>query len=233
MCQLSLTDQYICDSCTPAETSQLIGQWLPVESSTNSVSLQPAVIIALQQLIKAATTLSLLELKDTPALPAVCQQLSTVLETMPQSWLEHGKVSISATTWTIASKGDAPSSQQKELVPNVQLQELLQAADTLLVLLREQQMLLPSQVQLQLHSLQQRLMRLQRQLAQQQQQSADEGMTFAWVESLLVTAMREGHWVRERCSLNAASCTLQYTRCFRNETKVVWCGNLTCQAVYG
>jgi hypothetical protein len=141
-------------------------------------------MLLLQRLIKLATCQCLQSLKTSTGLASITHQLSRLLSSMPGSWLDS-----EASTQLAA----APSASSRlQLLPDKQLQQLLQTAHTLLLMLQEEHSLLPSSAQSALHSLERQLLHLQGQLDNQQ---GSQGISFVWVESLLVTAMREGHWV--------------------------------------
>lgn len=179
----------------PAETSHLIGQWLPVDPASSSAALQPSVMLALQQVVKLATCQCILSLQQSPGLPSIAQQLGSLLSSLPSSWFgaSGSQGTSDMLQWSEAVSTTVASGSQMLLLPDAQLQSVLQAARTLLLLLAEEQHLMPAHVQAAVFSLTRRLVQLQQEF---DGNKAHQGMAFAWVESLLVTAVREGHWVR-------------------------------------
>eukprot|EP00775_Hariotina_reticulata_P003371 gene3371-3646_t len=171
------------------ETSQLIGQWMPANVSGSSAALQPSVALSLQQLIQLASC-HCCQLQGSQLLPGLIQQLVSLLSSMPESWL-------SSTQSASVMQQPAPtstSSQQFELMPKGRLESLLQKAYTLLLQLQEQTSNSQTHYQAKhaLHRLEQQLLQKQQELDDQQ---SSQSLSFVWVESLLVAAMREGRWV--------------------------------------
>jgi midasin (ATPase involved in ribosome maturation) len=107
----------------------------------------------------------------------ITQQLGRLLSSMPASWLDREAA---------LKLGSSPASSALQLLPDAELEQLLQSAHTLLLMLDEQTSMHAK------HQLEKQLMQLQGQLSSQQ---GRQGISFVWVESMLVTAMREGHWV--------------------------------------
>lgn len=184
-----------CSAVQRTETSQLIGQWLPASQVSPSATLQPSAALLLQRLIKLATCQCLQSLRSSAGLEPVAQQLGRLLSSMPASWLD-------SEAGTGFASGTASSGLQ--LLPDAQLQQLLQTVHTLSLLLGEQHSLLPGSAQSALRHLETQLMQLQEQLSNKQ---SSHGISFVWVESLLVTAMREGHWVGGNSCCLSRSCS--------------------------
>jgi hypothetical protein len=177
-----------------AETSQLIGQWMPANSSGSSAALQPSVALLLQQLIQLAAC-QCCQLQGSHLLPGITQQLVSLISGMPKSWLGSTEGAAGLMSGAVPT-ALSTSSPQFQLMPKAQLALLLQNAYMLLLRLQEQvdQAQLPFQMQHSLHRLEQQLMQMQQKLDEQQ---GSQSLAFTWVESLLVAAIRQGHWVRE------------------------------------
>lgn len=163
----------------------MIGQWLPVDSSTSSASIQPSVQLLVWQLVRLVLTQAVTHLSKSPVLHRPTEELHDLLSGLPNSWLLS----------TAQAEFTAPISQRTVALPQTELQLVLEHAHRTLQLLSQQQVGLPADVVAVVHKLQHRISAAQQQIEEQQKHS---GLSFAWVEAPLVTAMREGHWVSQQ-----------------------------------
>jgi len=162
--------------------------------------MQPALQLLLWRLVRLITSSAVSSLQGSPALPAITQQLGNVLASLPASWMAAVNGASNGGNATVPG-GQQQQQQQHTFLTDVELQQLLQDSYSLLLLLAEQQSQLPDHATVAVNTLQQQWLQAQQQLqrvAQQRQSSGAKGLTFTWVESPLVTAIREGYWVSAR-----------------------------------
>jgi hypothetical protein len=174
------------------ETSHLIGQWLPVDPATSGASLQPSIQLLVWQVVRLVLTSAV---ACSTAMPAVSTSLNSLLCSLPSDWLS----SVNCSEFS-AFKGHAA-----KILPNSLLEQVLQHTHVLLQLLSDQQLRLSPDVSTIVRKLQQRVYKAQHKL----EEPVVQGMTFSWVDAPLVTAMREGHWVRYVAQHNSTDCLLQ------------------------
>ena len=208
------------DFLLPAETSHLIGQWLPVNASNSTAALQPRAKLLLQRLVKLAISQALLGFHSCSSLPSIIEQLQHLLAAIPSSWKwtfdnssEQSDVSGSGLNQQHLQLPD-----QTQLLTDDQLAGLLDEADMLLLLMSEEQLQLPREVQGALDHLKQHLGGIRRKM---EDIKPVQGLAFAWVESQLVAAVKEGHWVSgsrmfSRCPL---LCYIRYSLHMSNHAR--------------
>lgn len=155
--------------------------------------MQPAAQLLLQQLIKCATAQCLKEGQCSSRSTSIAKQLSSLLAEIPNNWLVSDS-SLSALSMPLQTLSPGV------MLDDQQMHSVLQKAHMLLLVLAEAYGPHHAQSQLALVNVEKRLLELQQQL---DAQDVAQGVAFTWVDSLLVTAMRQGCWVSTPPSLLA------------------------------
>jgi len=162
--------------------ASLIGQWLPVNVDQASVALQPFACQLLQQLVRLFLCHAYGRLRAaTPsAVTELLTGMSELLSASPQSWLGADQLS---------QGGLAPHASALDMASMGRIQWLMVR---LVEMLEKLHLQLPTAGQALLTSVRSQLDALESQAARLGHQ---EGMSFVWVDSPLVAAVKAGHWV--------------------------------------
>jgi hypothetical protein len=153
---------------------------MPVDTSnTASAAVQPQAAVLLQQVVQQATVWAATHFRGMQVLSDIQQLLARLVASLPAAWQHATAHGLSL-----------PSLMEDE-----QLMDVLHQAHVLLELVQQQGEGISSQGRKRAASLQNSVQQLVQAV---QEQEAVQGLSFVWVESQLVTAIKEGHWVSDR-----------------------------------
>jgi hypothetical protein len=153
---------------------------MPVDASnTASAAVQPQAAVLLQQVVQQATVWVATHFRGLQMLADIQQLLARLVASLPAAW-QHAA----------ASGLSLPC-----LMGDEQVMDVLHQAHVLLEVVQQQAEGISSQGRSRAASLQRSLQQV---VAAVQQREAVQGLSFVWVESQLVTAIKEGHWVSNK-----------------------------------